>query len=77
MKRYKISLNTMTNIQDFIHLAEKFPKDSLRVSDNDGHEVSAQSLIGVLYSLEWNSTYLYSKDDDAKVYDIFARFMTE
>ena len=77
MKRYKIGLETMTDIQTFIQLAQKFPKDSLRVADNEGHEVSAQSMLGMLYSLEWTDTFLYSKDEDASVYDAFASFVVE
>ena len=46
MKRYKIGLETMTDVQTFIQLAQQFPKDSLRVADSEGHEVSAQSMLG-------------------------------
>ena len=77
MKRYKIGLETMSDVQTFIQLAQQFPKDSLRVADSEGHEVSAQSMLGMLYSLEWKDTFLYSKDEDASVYDAFASFVVE
>lgn len=77
MKRYKIGLETMTDVQNFIELARNFSKDSLRVADNEGHEVSAQSMLGMLYSLEWNDMFLYSKDEDETVYDTFASFVVE
>ena len=48
MKRYKIGLETMTDVQTFIQLAQQFPKDSLRVADSEGHEVSAQSMLTLL-----------------------------
>ena len=56
----------------FICLAEKFPKDSLRARDNEGHEVSAQSILGMLYSLEWKDIFFYSKDENVGIYDTFA-----
>lgn len=77
MKRYKIGLETMTDVQTFIQLAQQFPKDSLRVADSEGHEVSAQSVLGMLYSLEWKDIFLYSKDENASVYDAFASFVVE
>lgn len=77
MKRYRINLETMTDVHDFVNIAIQFPKDVLRVADEDGHEVSAQSMLGMLYSLEWNSMYLYSKDETEPVYDAFAEFVID
>ena len=77
MKRYKINLVTMTDIQKFIQIADSFPKDCLRVVDNEGQEVSAQSMLGMLYSLEWKNTYLYSKKEDSSVYDKFSEFVID
>lgn len=75
MKKYRISLETMSDVQDFVKIAEMYPRDSLRIKDEAGHEVSAQSILGVLYSLEWSNMYLYSKDDSENVYDNFSFFI--
>lgn len=77
MKRYKVSIDTMSEANKFILTASKFPKDSLRMVDSKGHEVSAQSLLGVLYSFEWDETFLYAKEDVDGVYEAFADFVIE
>lgn len=77
MKRYRINLVTMNDVQRFLSLARTFNKEELRVADTEGHEVSAQSLLGMLYSLEWAKTYLYSRDENPDVSVAFGDFIVD
>lgn len=71
---YKIQLITMTDVQHFVHLAEQSGLN-LKLCDNDkNYMVNASSLLGVRYSLEWDSLYLISEED---VYTIFKNYIVE
>ena len=54
--KHRVNLDTMTDIYNFIN-AVSCVNENVVLEDEDGHRVSAKSLLGALYSLEWNSTY--------------------
>ena len=53
--RVNIRLDTMTDVQDFIKVTSAINENVL-LEDEEGHRVSAKSLLGALYSMEWVST---------------------
>lgn len=53
--KVNIRLDTMTDVQDFIKVTSVVNENVL-LEDEEGHRVSAKSLLGALYSMEWNST---------------------
>lgn len=71
---YKIQLITMSDVQRFVFLAEKSGLN-LKLCDNGkNYMVNASSLLGVRYSLEWDSLYLVSEED---VYNTFKDYILE
>lgn len=71
---YKIQLITMSDVQRFVFLAEKTGLN-LKLCDNGkNYMVNASSLLGVRYSLEWDSLYLVSEED---VYNTFKDYILE
>lgn len=75
MSKYRINLVTMQDVQKFIEKANSFPKNDLLVQDNENHQVSAQSLIGMIYTMEWDEVNLYSKSNDPRIYTAFEDFI--
>lgn len=60
----KINLDTMTDIQRFVNAVSNVEEDVV-LKDSIGHCVSAKSLIGAIYSMEWTDVYVYCDKDIA------------
>lgn len=60
--RAKIRLDTMRDIQGFVNAVSTIP-ESVILEDNDGNRVSAKSLIGAIYTMEWTCVYCYCDKD--------------
>lgn len=60
--RAKIRLDTMRDIQGFVNAVSTIP-ESVILEDNDGNRVSAKSLIGAIYTMEWACVYCYCNKD--------------
>lgn len=60
--RQRIRLDTMDDIKKFVKVASNY-EGSICLEDNDGHRVSARSLIGTLYALEWSAIYCVADRD--------------
>jgi hypothetical protein len=60
--RQKIRLDTMTDVQKFIDVVSKVDR-KVTLEDGEGHCVSASSLLGALYSMEWEHIYCYCEKD--------------
>lgn len=60
--RQKIRLDTMSDIQKFIEVTSHID-DKIFLEDNTGCKVSAQSLLGVLLSMEWEEVYCHCDRD--------------
>lgn len=69
---YKIELNTMSDVREFVEIASQYT--GLMLSDNECYTINASSIMGVIYSLEWNNLYLLSETD---VYSAFSKFIIE
>lgn len=54
--RVKVNLDTMSSIQKFVEVTSRI-EDEIMLQDNVGHCVSAKSLLGAIYSLEWDTIY--------------------
>lgn len=68
---YKLSLITMKDIEDFVKIANTLDTP-LKLTDGKNYSVNPASLLGVMYSLEWNNLYLLSKED---VYSSFSKYI--
>lgn len=73
MPKQKIILDTTQDAIDFSHIVSKLP-DSVHVyvTDNNGLKVNAKSLIGMLYSLEFEELWCES---DADIYTQISKFI--
>ena len=60
--RQKIRLDTMSDVQKFIEVVSKIG-ERVTLEDGCGHCVSATSLLGALYSMEWTHIYCYCEKD--------------
>ena len=62
MTRTKIRLDTMSDVNKFV-AAMTAVNDKVWLSDDDGNRVSAQSLLGAIYSMEWAHIYVYCESN--------------
>ena len=58
MTRTKICLDTMSDVNKFV-AAMSTVTDKVWLADDDGNRVSAKSLLGAVYSMEWEHIYVY------------------
>lgn len=62
MTRTQIRLDTLSSINKFIEEMERVDVP-VWLEDGNGCRVSAKSLLGALYSLEWETIYCYCDKD--------------
>ncbi len=54
--RARIRLDTLGDIKAFISTVAPVT-ENITLEDNEGHCVSAKSLMGAIYSMEWDAIY--------------------
>ena len=60
--RVRIRLDTLSDVHKFV--AEmNLVEEKVWLEDDEGNCVSSKSLLGVLYSMEWDRIYCYCKTD--------------
>ena len=62
MMRARINLETQSDILELVNIASKFDF-KIKVKDGSGNCVDAKSIMGMLYSLEFEETYIESEKD--------------
>lgn len=62
MMRQQIRLDTMSDVQNFVKVASRI-EEKVILEDNEGHRVSATSILGALYSMEWAHIYCQCEKD--------------
>lgn len=60
--RVKINLDTISDVQNFVKITSGL-KGKITVTDGDGLVVNAKSLMGLIYSLEFNELWCESEFD--------------
>lgn len=60
--QHKIRLDTMKDIHKFVDIVSRLDEDVL-LKDNAGHCVSAKSLMGAIYTMEWADIYCHCNED--------------
>lgn len=73
MHRYRIRLDTMSNIQRFVAAAQKI-EHQVVLKDEDGNCVSAKSILGAIYTMEWARIYCYC---DKEIYEAIEEWICE
>lgn len=69
--KFRIYLETLSDVNKFVNVASKLDGISIKLMDNSGFCVNAKSLIGAIYSLEFDEIWL---EADKDVYSKFAEF---
>ncbi len=69
--RYRIRLDTMADINRFVGLASKH-KGRITLTDGDDFSVNGKSLLGAMYTFEWNQIYCES---DTEIYHLIKDFV--
>lgn len=60
MQKVRIVLDKQSDVVSFVAIATTIDED-VSLEDNEGHKVNAKSLMGCLYSLEFNELYVTSE----------------
>ena len=71
--RQRINLVTLSDVQRFVSVVSSV-EERVTLTDNEGHRVSAQSMLGLLYSLEWADTFVECEKD---IYTKIAEFVVD
>jgi len=66
MKKYKIVLDTVSDVNKFVSIVNEFLNSTITVTDNNGLRVNAKSLMGMLYALEFEELWCES---DTEIYE--------
>lgn len=61
MYKIKIRLDTQTQVREFVDTANTI-QGEVSLIDNANHRVNAKSILGCLYSLEFDEIYVISDD---------------
>lgn len=72
MHKYRVCVDTMTAIRDFVATAEKLPFN-IRIENEDGMKRgNAKTLFNVVDSISWHKVYVIS---DTDIYHHFRKFI--
>ena len=69
--RYRIRLDTMADINRFVGIATKVP-GKIILTDGDNFTVNGKSLLGAMYTFEWDQIYCES---DHEIYHLIKDFI--
>ena len=69
--RVQIRLDTMSDVHRFVQIAS-MQKCSVHITDGEGLKVSAKSILGALYALEFDKLWCESEDD---IYHAIEKFI--
>ena len=69
--RYKIRLDTMAEINRFVAVASKH-KGKIVLTDGDDFMVNGKSLLGAMYTFEWDQIFCES---DTEIYYLIKDFI--
>ena len=60
--RYKIRLDTMADVNRFVGIATKY-NGKIALTDGDNFTVNGKSLLGAMYTFEWEHIYCESENE--------------
>lgn len=71
--RYRIRLDTMSDVNNFVKMATTHP-GKIMLSDGEHFTVSGKSLLGAMYTMEWDQIFCES---DHEIYHLIKDFIVE
>ena len=69
--RIKIRLDTMSEINEFVGTMTKTTSNVFLTDKDRNYIVSAKSMLGAVYSMEWDEVWCESEDD---IYRLVSKF---
>lgn len=69
--RAKVRLDTMKDINQFVSICSKVP-EPVHITDGAGLKVSAKSILGVMYSMEFDEIWC---ETEANIYSQLDKFI--
>ena len=60
--RYRIRLDTMSDVNNFVRMASKNP-GKITLTDGENFTVNGKSLLGAMYTMEWNQVFCESENE--------------
>ena len=60
--RYRIRLDTMSDVNNFVKMASKNP-GKITLTDGENFTVNGKSLLGAMYTMEWNQVFCESENE--------------
>lgn len=69
--RYRIRLETMADVNKFVGIATKI-QGKLTLTDGDNFTVNGKSLLGAMYTFEWDQIYCES---ETEIYHLIKDFI--
>ena len=62
MSKYRIRLDTMAEVNRFVGIATQIP-GKLILTDDENFTVNGKSLLGAMYTFEWDQIYCESESE--------------
>ena len=76
MVKWKIALDTVSNINNFVAITTKYEDDLFVENEDKTFRVNAKSLMGLLYTTEWGGdVYLTAEKEPAGLYQELNEFI--
>ena len=69
--RYKIRLDTMADVNRFVAMATKH-QGKIVLTDDENYSVNGKSLLGAMYTFEWDQIYCES---ETEIYHLIKDFI--
>lgn len=60
--KYRIRLDTMTDVNQFVKIATQNP-GKIMLTDGENFTVSGKSLLGAMYTMEWDQVFCESENE--------------
>ena len=60
--KYRIRLETLSDVKAFVDIVSEYDSDIV-LTDGQNYAVNAKSVLGAMYSIEWNELYVSSNID--------------
>ena len=71
--KYRIRLDTMSDVNRFVKMATKNP-GKIMLSDGESFTVSGKSLLGAMYTMEWDQVFCESENE---IYHLIKDFIVD
>ena len=71
--KYRIRLDTLSDVNRFVKIATEYP-GKITLTDGDNFSVNGKSLLGAMYTMEWDQVYCESEHE---IYHLIKDFVEE